>query len=354
MQSTNPFENSKDKPFIMAGPCSAESEYQVLSTARALKKRGVDLFRAGLWKPRTRPNNFEGVGTVGLPWLKKVKDEIKLPVTTEVANARHVELALEFEIDVLWLGARTTTNPFSVQDIADALSGVDVPVIIKNPINPDMKLWLGAVERIQRAGVRNIAVIHRGFNFFNNKKYRNSPLWEIPIEFRSLMPDIKMICDVSHIGGNREILGELAQQAMDLYYDGLMIEVHPKPDQALSDAKQQITPLQFERLIKNIILRREILEESGHQKEIKLIRNHIDELDEHLIQLLGKRMVYAEEIGTIKRENDIPILQSVRWNQILEQAYGRGTKYGLSNEFVEIMNRQLEKFSSNGAQKRLD
>jgi chorismate mutase len=325
----------KDKPFIMAGPCSAESEDQIMETARALKERDVDLFRAGLWKPRTRPNNFEGVGSVGLPWLKRVKEELNLPVTTEVAKGKHVDLALEFGIDVLWIGARTTTNPFSVQEIADALRGVDIPVIVKNPINPDLSLWMGGIERLQKVGIQNISVIHRGFNFFNNTKYRNSPLWQIPIELKSKFPEMMLICDVSHICGRRDILGEVAQQALDLYFDGIMVEVHPDPDHALSDAKQQITASEFDRLIGSLVFRREKLENSKFVTEVQSIRNEIDKIDNHMIQLLSQRMDLAESIGRLKKEHNIPILQSKRWKEILQSAIDKGMNFGLTEEFTQ-------------------
>jgi chorismate mutase len=325
----------KDRPFIMAGPCSAESEDQIMQTARALKDRDVDLFRAGLWKPRTRPNNFEGVGSVGLPWLKRVKDELGMPVTTEVAKAKHVDLALEFGVDVLWIGARTTTNPFSVQEIADALRGVDVPVIVKNPINPDLSLWMGGIERIQKVGVKDISVIHRGFNFFNNTKYRNSPLWQIPIELKSQFPEMMLICDVSHICGRRDILGEVAQQALDLYFDGIMVEVHPDPNNALSDAKQQITADEYDVLMKSLVFRREKLENSKFVSQVQSIRNQIDEIDNHMIQILSQRMQLAESIGRLKKDHGIPILQSKRWKEILQSAVDKGGAFGLTEEFTQ-------------------
>lgn len=319
----------------MAGPCSAETEEQILQTARDLKDRNIDLFRAGLWKPRTRPNTFEGVGAVGLPWLKRVRDEVGLPVTTEVAKGKHVDLALEFGMDVLWIGARTTTNPFSVQEIADALKGADIPVIIKNPINPDLNLWLGGIERIQKAGIRDISVIHRGFNFFQNTKYRNSPLWQIPIELKSRFPEMMVICDVSHICGRRDILGSVAQQALDLYFDGIMVEVHPNPDEAMSDAKQQITIDEYDDLMASLVLRRQKLENSDFVNEIQSIRNQIDELDNHLIQIINQRMELAESIGRLKMSNNIPILQSKRWKEILQSAIDKGLSFGLTEEFTQ-------------------
>ena len=239
---------AKETPIVIAGPCSAETEEQVLATAHGLKDAGIDLFRAGIWKPRTRPGSFEGVGTEGLGWLKKVKEETGLKVTTEVANTQHVFEALKYGVDVVWLGARTTVNPFSVQEVADALKGVKIPVMIKNPINPDFKLWVGAIERIYKAGIENIAVIHRGFSYHGETKYRNVPRWQIPIDLKRQFPNLEIICDNSHICGRRDTLFEVAQKAMDLDFDGVMTEVHPTPDDAWSDAKQQITPDQFKDL----------------------------------------------------------------------------------------------------------
>ena len=331
------FTFEKDSPFIMAGPCSAESEHQVFSTAKELQKRNIDLFRAGLWKPRTRPNSFEGVGAVGLPWLARVKNELGMKVTTEVAKGKHVDLALEFGIDVLWIGARTTTNPFSVQEISDALKGVDIPIVVKNPINPDLKLWMGGIERIQTSGVTNIAAIHRGFNFFNNRHYRNSPLWQIPIELQSEFPDMKLICDISHICGRRDILLETAQKAMDLNFDGLMIEVHPTPDEAWSDAAQQVTPEGYDEIMSQLVIRREVLENSEFNSEIQVLRNEIDQLDDHVIQLMAKRMELSQGIGRLKKAHDVPILQSKRWREILQAAIDKGSGFGLTEEFTQMV-----------------
>ena len=336
-----------NNPFIMAGPCSAESEEQVINTARALYDRGIDLYRAGLWKPRTRPNSFEGVGSIGLPWLKRVKDELGMRVTTEVAKGKHVDLALEFGIDVLWLGARTTTNPFSVQEIADAIKGVDIPVVIKNPINPDIKLWLGAIERLEKVGVNNIMLIHRGFNYFNNRKYRNSPVWQIPIEVKTLFPERVILCDVSHICGSRETLLQVAQQALDLEFDGLMIEVHPDPDNALSDAKQQVTPDQYDQIMNSLVLRRTRIDEGGVQEEINILRQHIDELDDNLIHMFKKRMEYVESIGELKRAHDIPILQPGRWKDIIYHAIDKAKESELSKDFIERIFKAIHQESIN-------
>lgn len=343
-------------PIIIAGPCSAETEEQVMETARQLAEQKIDLYRAGIWKPRTRPNSFEGVGTVGLKWLRRVKQETGLKVTTEVANTQHVFEALKHEIDVLWLGARTTVNPFSVQEIANALEGVDKPVMIKNPINPDLGLWIGAIERIYKAGIKKIAVIHRGFSSYGETKFRNVPRWQIPIELKRQFPNLIMICDNSHICGRRDILADVAQQAMDLNFDGIMTETHITPDEAWSDAKQQITPVVFKELVDGLILRKEDSEDIVFKENLGQLRKRIDEVDEELFNLLGSRMKLAEAIGEYKKENNISILQSSRWNEILENAIAEGFKRGLSKEFttkllhaihqesiahqVEVMNRE--------------
>ena len=322
------------KHIIIAGPCSAETEEQVMETARQLATQNIDLFRAGIWKPRTRPNSFEGVGTVGLKWLRKVKEETGLKVTTEVANTQHVFQALKHDVDVLWLGARTTVNPFSVQEIADALEGVDKPVMIKNPINPDLSLWIGAIERIYKAGIKKIAVIHRGFSSYGETKFRNVPRWQIPIELKRRFPELLLICDNSHICGRRDTLAEVAQQAMDLNFDGLMTETHITPDEAWSDAKQQITPVVFNELTDNLILRDENSDDIVFKENLGNLRKQIDELDEELFNLLGNRMKLAEAIGEYKKKNNISILQTSRWNEILENAVGEGFKRGLSKEFT--------------------
>ncbi len=331
--TTNLFDKNGNRPFLVAGPCSAETEGQVLSIAKSLAEAGsVSLYRAGIWKPRTRPGSFEGVGSEGLAWLRRVKQETGLKVTTEVANAHHVYEALKFGVDVLWIGARTTVNPFSVQEIADALRGVDIPVMIKNPINPDLELWLGGVERLERVGIKQIAAIHRGFSSAGKSRYRNIPLWEVAIEFMRRRPDVFMIGDNSHICGNRHMLAEVAQQHMDLNFDGLITEVHHTPDEAWSDAKQQITPDIYQNLIKNLAIRRDI--DAGQFDTIEALRVRIDEIDQELLNLLGRRMGFAQDIGRYKKRNGISILQPERWNEILQTAVEKGRLRDLSDEFV--------------------
>lgn len=329
------FRRSGERPFVMAGPCSAESEEQVLEAAVAMQERGVDLFRSGIWKPRTRPDSFAGVGPDGFSWLNRVQGELEMPVAIEVANARHVEIALKHGMDVLWVGARTTANPFSMQEIADVLSGVSVPVMVKNPINPDLYLWLGALERLERAGITDLALIHRGFSFFNTKKYRNSPLWQIPIDMRSLRPDLMMLCDISHISGRRDLLKDVAQAAMDLAFDGLMIETHPNPDAALSDAQQQIDPATFDDLFSTLTIRRTPMKVVVEKTPMHSLRDQIDQLDDELVSLLGRRMQLAEEIGMIKDTYEIPVLQPERWRQILERAIVNAGVQNLTVDFIE-------------------
>ncbi len=329
------FQKKDNRPFIIAGPCSAETEEQVMAVAHGLAPLGVDLFRAGVWKPRTRPGAFEGNGAVALPWLRRVKEETGLRTTIEVANGNQVYEALKHGVDVLWIGARSTVNPFSVQEIADALRGVDVPVLIKNPVNPDLDLWIGAIERIQQAGVTRVGAIHRGFSAYAKSKFRNAPYWEIPIELRRRMPDLPLICDNSHICGNREDLLEVAQQALDLNYDGLMTEVHTTPDAAWSDAKQQITPFTYGELLSRLIVRRETTDNAEFLEHIENVRHKIDEVDMELLNLLSRRMRFAEDIGRYKQRNNISILQATRWNDILEKAFVQGRKCGLSDDFVE-------------------
>lgn len=323
----------KKRPFIIAGPCSAETEEQVLQTARELAPQGIDLFRAGIWKPRTRPGEFEGVGTVGLGWLKQVKQETGLKVTTEVANTQHVFEALKYGIDVLWLGARTTVNPFSVQEVADALKGVDIPVLVKNPVNPDLKLWIGAIERIYKAGITQVAVIHRGFSHHSETKYRNVPRWEIAVELKRIFPDLGILCDNSHICGRRDTLLDVAQKAMDLNYDGVMTEVHPTPDAAWSDAKQQITPTQFKELIAQLKVRKATYD-NDFLPTLEHLRHEIDEIDDELLSLLQSRMKLSEQIGEYKKRNNIAILQPDRWGEILERSVAKGKAKGLTADFV--------------------
>lgn len=325
----------KKRPIVISGPCSAETETQLVETAKRLAKTGkVDVLRAGIWKPRTRPGSFEGVGTKGLPWLQHAKSETGLPIAVEVATGKQVEDALHFEVDILWIGARTTVNPFSVQEIADALRGVDVPVFIKNPINPDLELWTGAVERIAKAGIEDIGLIHRGFSSYGNTDYRNAPMWHLAIEMKRRNPEIPIINDPSHISGRRDNLQELAQKAIDLDYDGLMIESHIDPDNAWSDAKQQITPEVLAALLDGIKWRKEEVDEAAYHAVLEKLRQQINHLDDELLQILGQRMKIADAIGKFKKENNITILQTTRWNEILERAFKKGEILGLSKEFI--------------------
>ncbi|MDB5197518.1 MAG: 3-deoxy-7-phosphoheptulonate synthase [Flaviaesturariibacter sp.] len=343
------------RPLIISGPCSAETEEQVVETAKRIAQTGkVDMLRAGIWKPRTRPGSFEGIGTKGLPWLQQAKKLTGLPTAVEVATGKQVEDALHFDVDVLWVGARTTVNPFSVQEVADALRGVKVPVLIKNPINPDLELWTGAVERVAKAGVDQIGLIHRGFSSYGNTEFRNAPMWHLAIEMKRRNPDMLLINDPSHICGRRDILLEVAQEAIDLNYDGLMIESHIDPDNAWSDAKQQITPEQLSELLDAIIWRKADVAPEVHAV-LEGMRQQINQLDDELMQLLGQRMKVADRIGRYKKENNITILQTHRWNDILERAAKKGEKFGLSKEFVtkyfdavhmESINHQNKVFNS--------
>ncbi len=323
------------RPYIIAGPCSAETEEQVLTAARTIAKNShVDLFRAGIWKPRTRPDSFEGVGEKGLKWLKKVQSETGLPVTVEVANAKHVELALAAGVDVLWIGARTTVSPFAVQEIADALRGTNIPVLVKNPINPDLGLWMGALERISKAGIETLGAIHRGFSTLGGE-YRNTPHWEIPIKLKTQLPDLPVITDPSHITGNRYKILDVAQKSLDLEFDGLMIETHPTPDQAWSDAAQQVTPLQLHEILSLIQIRKKSGTSTEFNTRLEELRSEIDELDAEILKKLAKRMNVVKEIGEYKRDNHVTILQLERWKEILDTRIPFGEKSGLSTEFTE-------------------
>ncbi|WP_407528282.1 chorismate mutase [Lacibacter sp. MH-610] len=323
------------RPLIISGPCSAETEEQLVATAQRLAAtEKVDLLRAGIWKPRTKPGMFEGIGAKGLPWLQKAKAVTGLPTTVEVATGKQVQDALTFDVDVLWIGARTTVNPFSVQEIADALRGVDIPVLIKNPINPDLELWSGAVERVARAGIKNIGLIHRGFSSYGNTEYRNAPMWHLAIEMKRRNPELLLINDPSHICGRRDILQETAQKAIDLDFDGLMIESHIDPDNAWSDAKQQITPERLGEMMGKIVWRKEDAASAEFHAALEKLRQQINQLDDELMQILGQRMKIAEQIGTYKKENNITILQTNRWNEILERAFKEGERKGLSKEFI--------------------
>ena len=340
MQATETMKNSimqvwNKRPLIISGPCSAETEEQVIQTAQRLAATGkIDMLRAGIWKPRTRPGSFEGIGTKGLPWLQQAKKLTGLPTAVEVATAKQVEDALHFDVDVLWIGARTTVNPFSVQEVADALRGANVPVLIKNPINPDLELWTGAVERVAKAGIKEIGLIHRGFSSYGNTEYRNAPMWHLAIEMKRRNPGMLIINDPSHICGRRDILLEVAQKAIDLDYDGLMIESHIDPDNAWSDAKQQVTPERLAELLGNIVWKREDVNSEEFHQALEKLRNQINHLDDELMQILSQRMKVAEKIAIYKKENNITILQTNRWNEILNRACSRAEKLGLSRDFI--------------------
>ena len=320
---------------IISGPCSAETQEQVLETAHQLANtKKVHLLRAGIWKPRTRPGMFEGMGTSALTWLLEAKQQTGLPTTVEVATAKQVEDALKYDVDVLWIGARTTVNPFSVQELSDALKGVDIPVLIKNPINPDIELWQGAVERMSVAGIKTMGLIHRGFSSYGNTEYRNAPMWHLAIEMKRRYPNLKFICDPSHMGGKRDLLLKLSQKSIDLGYDGLMIESHINPDEALSDAAQQITPDTLNNLLESIIWRKENLDFT-EENELHTLRQQIDNFDDELLQILSKRMKITDAIGVYKKQNNITILQVARWNDILKRAFDKNKSLDLSDEFIK-------------------
>jgi chorismate mutase len=323
------------RPLIISGPCSAETEEQVVETAARLAKTGkVDVLRAGIWKPRTKPGMFEGIGVKGLPWLANARKITGLPIAVEVATAKHVEMALQFDVDILWIGARTTVNPFSVQEVCDALRGVNVPVLIKNPINPDLELWSGGIERLQKAGVKEIGMIHRGFSNYGNTEFRNAPMWHLPIEMKRRFPDMLIVCDPSHICGNRTGLQDIAQKSIDLDFGGLMIESHIDPDKAWSDAKQQVTPERLAEMLDELIWRTETSDEKEFVTALAKLREQINHIDDELLVLIGQRMKIADKIGEYKRENNITILQTNRWNEILEKAFAKGSKLGLSKDFI--------------------
>ena len=322
--------SDNERPFVIAGPCSAETEEQVLDTARQLAEKGCHMFRAGVWKPRTKPGGFEGNGEKALPWLKRVKEETGMLVATEVAKPEHVELCLKYGVDILWIGARTSANPFAMQDIADSLRGVDVPVFVKNPVNPDLELWVGAMERINQAGIKRMAAIHRGFSSADKKIYRNLPMWQIPIELHRRIPNLPIVCDPSHIGGRRELIAPLCQQAMDLGFDGLIVESHCNPDEAWSDAKQQVTPDVLDYILSLLVIRDEHTTTEG----LRQLRAQIDELDNQLMDLLSGRMRVCREIGQYKREHNLTVLQASRYNEILEKRGAQGSLIGISPESV--------------------
>ena len=325
--------SDNEKLTVIAGPCSAETEEQVIETARQLAYKGCHIFRAGVWKPRTKPGGFEGNGEAALPWLKRVKEETGMLTSTEVATPEHVELALKYDIDILWVGARTSANPFAMQAIADSLQGVDIPVLVKNPVNPDLELWIGAMARINQAGVKRIAAIHRGFSSYDKKIYRNLPMWQIPIELRRRIPELPIFCDPSHIGGRRELIAPLCQQAMDLGFDGLIIECHCDPDKAWSDAKQQITPDILDYILGLLVIRDQSVTTEG----ISALRKQIDDLDNQLMELLSKRMRVCREIGHYKKEHNMTVLQTSRYNEILNKRGAQGSLCGMDPNFIKTI-----------------
>ncbi len=318
------------RPLVIAGPCSAESEEQVMNTATRLAKLGVKVFRAGVWKPRTKPGGFEGHGEVALPWMKRVKEEAGMLITTEVATPKHVEAALEAGMDMLWIGARTTANPFAIQELADSLRGVDVPVLVKNPVNPDIELWIGALMRINGAGVKRLGAIHRGFSSVDQKIYRNTPLWHIPIELHRRFPTLPIICDPSHIGGRRDLIASLCQQAMDMGFEGLIVESHCSPDQAWSDAKQQVTPDVLDFILDRLVVR----DNQEFTESLASLRKQIDEMDDNLLNLLTKRMRVSREIALYKKEHNMGVVQTARYNEILDKRCAQGSLCGMSPDFV--------------------
>ena len=321
------------RPVVIAGPCSAETEEQVMETAKDLAKNGVRIFRAGIWKPRTKPGGFEGVGSVGLTWLQEVKKETGMLVATEVANKQHVEEALNAGVDVLWIGARTSANPFAMQEIADSLVGVDVPVLVKNPVNPDLELWIGAMQRIYNAGIRQIGAIHRGFSAYGKHLYRNMPQWHIPIELRRRMPELTLICDPSHIGGKRELVAPLSQQAMDMGFDGLIVESHCDPDRAWSDKSQQVTPE-----VLNFILNMLVVRDTTQTTEsLTLLRQQIDQIDNDLLEALSKRMRISREIGQYKKEHSMPVVQTGRYDDILNSRAAAAEELGMNGDFMKTV-----------------
>lgn len=322
-----------DNSIIICGPCSAESEEQLTTIASLLKPCKIDYFRAGLWKPRTMPSSFEGVGEKGLPWLKRIQKDFNLKVCTEIATPYHIEQCLEYDIDALWIGARTTSNPFSMQDIAESLKGVEKTIFVKNPLNPDIKLWIGAIERLKKAGINNIVAIHRGFSLYDNGKYRQTPLWKIPVELKREFPELKIICDPSHIAGKREYILELSQMAMNIGFDGLMIEVHNNPNEAKTDALQQITPYDFIHLINNLIIPQR--NDTINNTSLNVLRQEINEIDNIIINSIAKRMNISKEIASIKEENNLTVFQPKRWQEILEKILLNGEKQGLTKDFMK-------------------
>ena len=338
-------------PLVIAGPCSAETEQQVLDIAHELKDTDVNYYRAGIWKPRTRPGNFEGVGALGLDWLKKVKEETGLKTCTEVANATHVKLAIENDVDLLWIGARSSVSPFIMQELADALEGTDKIVLVKNPVNPDLALWLGGIERLYSKGIKKLGAIHRGFSTYEKSKYRNKPEWQLAVEFQDRFPDLPLICDPSHITGKRDMIFDVSQTALDLNFDGLMIETHTDPDNAWSDAAQQVTPNRLIQIMEDLRIRKRTETDSSYRASLENCRAQINMIDDQLIDLLGKRMKVADEIGVLKKENNVAVLQSRRWNEILGNMILEGQEHGLSEEFVLRMFKAIHQESINHQEK---
>ena len=341
-------------PLVIAGPCSAETEQQVLKIAIDLKETDVTIFRAGIWKPRTRPGMFEGVGAIGLKWLQKVKEHTGLLTAVEVANSSHVKLAIEHGIDVLWIGARSTVSPFIVQEIADSLQGTDKIVLVKNPVNPDLSLWLGGIERLYSANIEKLGVIHRGFSTYEKSKYRNNPEWQIAIELQSKFPDLPLICDPSHIAGRRDLIFNLSQRALDLNYDGLMIETHCDPDNAWSDAAQQVTPSSLVDIMKDLKIREMTIDKEEYKNQLDGFRQKIDNSDQLLLEILGKRMDVAEKIGLLKKSNNVAVLQNKRWNEILGKMIIDGESHGLSEEFILKIFKAIHQESINHQQNILN
>lgn len=321
------------RPMVIAGPCSAETEEQVMKTARQLAANGIKILRAGIWKPRTKPGGFEGVGSEGLAWLKRVKQETGMYISTEVATQKHVYEALKFGVDILWVGARTTANPFAVQEIAEALQGVDIPVLVKNPVNPDLELWIGALERLSNVGLTKLGAIHRGFSSYDKKIYRNLPQWHIPIELKRRFPDLPILCDPSHIGGKRDLIQPLSQQAMDLNYEGLIIETHCDPDNAWSDASQQVTPDRLKEILDSLIIR----DRKQSTEDLSDLRQQIDELDDQLLELLAKRMRVSCEIGMFKKEHNMTVVQTDRYDEILSKRIAQATSMDINPDFMRII-----------------
>ena len=333
---------TRDKPFIIAGPCSAESRGQVLETAKALFQSGIDMFRAGVWKPRTKPGYFEGRGETALQWLQEAKKQYGLPMAIEVAQPLHIEQALKYDIDVVWIGARTVVNPFHVQELADCLKGVEIPVMIKNPVTPDIDLWEGAIQRFEKAGIKKIAAVHRGFSSYNDSaQYRNHPNWILPIELKRRRNDLFMICDPSHITGKAALVKEVAQKAMDMGFIGLMIEAHPNPANALSDAAQQLTPMQLHEMLQQLVIRKQSTEDAIKSSELEYLRQLMDGIDAEIIDLLVRRMTLSDRIGSVKKDCNMTAFQPERWNEILESRSERGARQYLNTKFTEELYRLI-------------